>query len=138
MKVGYLWDDPKLENVHTSEVVMDMKHTRSILRLICEINPPLPNEGKHWDMKDELVKWQKTGPKVEEVKSVRYWSDDMSKTAISFSNVTLDILGSYSCIYGDVLATINMLGEINVLYIICGKLLSLFQRPDFLWNEPTW
>ena len=96
MKVGYLWDDPKLENVHTSEVVMDMKHTRSILRLICEINPPLPNEGKHWDMKDELVKWQKTGPKVEEVKSVRYWSDDMSKTAISFSNVTLDILGSYS------------------------------------------
>ena len=131
MKVGYLWDDPKLENVHTSEVVMDMKHTRSILRLICEINPPLPNEGKHWDMKDELVKWQKTGPKVEEVKSVRYWSDDMTKTAISFSNVTLGILGSYSCIYGDVLATINVLGEINVLYIICGKLLSLFQRPDF-------
>ena len=117
---------------------MDMKHTRSILRLICEINPPLPNEGKHWDMKDELVKWQKTGPKVEEVKSVRYWSDDMTKTAISFSNVTLDILGSYSCIYGDVLATINVLGEINVLCIICGKLLSLFQRPDFLWNEPTW
>ena len=47
-------DDPKQENVHTSEVVMDMKHTRSILRLIYEIYPPLPSEGKHWDMKNEL------------------------------------------------------------------------------------
>lgn len=109
VKVGYLWEDPKQENVHTSEVVMDKKHTRSILRLICEIYPGLPSEGKYWDMKDELVRWQKTGPKVEDVKSVRYWSDDMTKTAISFSNITLDILGSYSCIYGDVSATIDVL-----------------------------
>ena len=100
-------DDPKQENVHTSEVVMDMKHTRSILRLIYEIYPPLPSEGKHWDMKNELFQWQKTGLKVEEVKIVCYWSDDMTKMAIYSSNVTLDVPGSYSFTYSDVLDTIN-------------------------------
>ena len=111
MKVGYLWDNPKQENVDTSEVVMDNKHSTSILRLICDILPPLPNDEEHWEKRNELVKWYKMGPKTEEVKNMRYWSNDMSKTAISFSNVTLDILGTYSCFYGDVSANIDILGE---------------------------
>ena len=116
MKVGYLWDDPRQENVDTSEFVMDKNHWKSILRLICEIDPPLPSDGEHWDMRDELVKWYRTGPKREVVKSMRYWSNDMTKTAISFSNVTLDVLGSYSCIYDDVSATIDVLGEKKMTY----------------------
>ena len=111
VEVGYLWENPRLENVHTSEVVMDKERSGSILRLICDITPPLPQGGEHWDKRDEIVKWYKTAPKAEPVKSVRYWSNDMSKTAISFSNVTLDTLGTYSCIYGDVSASIDLLGE---------------------------
>ena len=49
---------------------------------------------------------KKTGPKVE-VKIVCYWSDGMTKMAISSSNVTLDVPGSYSFTYSDVLDTIN-------------------------------
>ena len=111
VEVGYLWEYPRLENVDTSEVVMDKEHSRSILRLICDITPPLPQDGEHWDRRDEIVKWYKTAPKTEPVKSVRYWSNDMSKTAISFSNITLDTLGTYSCIYGDVSVSIDVLGE---------------------------
>ena len=111
VEVGYLWENPRLENVHTSEVVMDKEHSGSILRLICDITPPLAQDGDHWDKRDEIVKWYKTAPKAEPVKSVRYWSNDMSKTAISFSNITLDTLGTYSCIYGDVSASIDVLGE---------------------------
>ncbi|CAH3147937.1 unnamed protein product [Porites evermanni] len=111
VKVGYLWENPRLENVHTSEVVMDKEHSGSILRLICDITPPLPQDGDHRDKRDEIVKWYKTAPKAEPVKSLRYWSNDMSKTAISFSNITLDTLGTYSCIYGDVSASIDVLVE---------------------------
>ncbi|XP_073247884.1 phospholipase B1, membrane-associated-like isoform X3 [Porites lutea] len=111
VEVGYLWENPRLENVHTSEVVMDKEHSGSILRLICDITPPLLQDGEHWDKRDEIVKWYKTAPKAEPVKSVRYWSNDMSKTAISFSNITLDTLGTYSCIYGDVSASIDVLVE---------------------------
>ncbi|CAH3141014.1 unnamed protein product [Porites lobata] len=111
VEVGYLWENPRLENVHTSEVVMDKEHSGSILRLICDITPPLPQGGEHWDKRDGIVKWYKTAPKAEPVKSVRYWSNDMSKTAISFSNITLDTLGTYSCIYGDVSASIDLLVE---------------------------
>ncbi|KAM7443748.1 hypothetical protein ABFA07_007625 [Porites harrisoni] len=111
VEVGYLWENPRLENVHTSEVVMDKEHSGSILRLICDITPPLPQDGEHWDKRDEIVKWYKTAPKAEPVKSIRYWSNDMSKTAISFSNITLDTLGTYSCIYGDVSASIDLLVE---------------------------
>ena len=119
VQVGYLWDNPRLENVHTSEVVMDKEHSGSILRLICGITPPLPSDGEHWENKNELVKWYKVGPKAEKVKNMRYWSNDMSNTAISFSNVTLDILGTYSCIYGDVSASIDVLGEeMNPLMLI--------------------
>ena len=119
VKVGYLWDNPRQENVDTSEVVMDSKHSSSILRLICDILPPLQNDGEHWEKKDELVKWYKTGPKTEEVKKLRYWSSDMTKTAISFSNVTLDTLGTYSCSYGDISATIDVLGKKSIfIYIV--------------------
>ena len=90
---------------------MDKEQGGSILRLICDIAPPLPQDGEHWDKRDEIVRWYKTAPKAEPVKSVRYWSNDMSKTAISFSNVTLDTLGTYSCIYGDISASIDVLGE---------------------------
>ena len=113
VEVGYLWDDPRQENVHTSEVVMEKEHSRSTLRLICGISPPLPTDEDRWDKKNELVKWYKVGPKAETVKKMRYWSSDMTKTAISFSNVTLDVLGSYSCIYGGVSATIDVLGKKN-------------------------
>ena len=113
VEVGYLWDNPRLENVHTSEVVMETEHTTSTLRLICGISPPLPTDEDHWDKKNDLVKWYKVGPKAETVNNMRYWSNDMTKTAISFSNVTLDVLGSYSCIYGDVSATIDVLGKKN-------------------------
>lgn len=117
MKVGYLWDNPRQENVDTSEVVMDSKHSSSILRLICDVLPPLPNDGELWEKKDELVKWYKVGPKTEEVKRMRYWSSDMTKTAISFSDVTLAILGTYSCSYGDISATIDVLGEKSILTV---------------------
>ena len=113
VEVGYLWDDPRQENVHTSEVVMAKEHSRSTLRLICGISPSLPTDEDHWDKKNELVEWYKVGPKAETVKNMRYWSSDMTKTAISFSNVTLDVLGSYSCIYGGVSATIDVLGKKN-------------------------
>lgn len=53
-------------------------------------------------------------PKTEEVKSMRYWSSDMTKTAISFSSVTLDTLGTYSCVYDDVSAAIDVLGKESV------------------------
>lgn len=114
VKVGYLWDVPRHENDDTSEVVMGKEHWTSILRLMCEISPPLPTDGEHWDKRNELVMWKKMAPKREEVKRMRYWSSDMTKTAISFSNVTLDVLGTYSCIYGDLSATIDVLGEENV------------------------
>lgn len=117
VKVGYLWDNPRHENVDTSEVVMDSKHSSSILRLICDILPPLPNDEEHWEKKNELVKWYKTGPKTEEVKRMRYWSSEMTKTAISFSNVTLDTLGTYSCSYGDISATIDVLGKKSVFTV---------------------
>ena len=114
VEVGYLWDKPRLENVHTSEVVMDKQHISSTLRLICGISPPLPTDEDHWDRKNELVKWYKVGPKGETVNRMRYWSSDMTKTAISFPNVTLDVLGTYSCIYGDLSASIDVSGkEIN-------------------------
>ena len=90
---------------------MDKEHSRSILRLICGISPPLPSDEDHWDRRDELVQWFKVALKPETVKSIRYWSSDMSKTAISFSNVTLDILGTYTCSYGDVSASIDVLGK---------------------------
>ena len=92
---------------------MDKERLKSILRLICDILPPLPSDGNHWETRDELVKWYKMAPKTEEVKSMRYWSSDMTKTAISFSNVTLDTLGTYSCVYGGVSAAIDVLGEEN-------------------------
>lgn len=114
VKVGYLWDDPRQENVDTSEVVMDKKLLKSILRLICDISPPLTNDEEHWETRDELVKWYKMSPKTEEVKSMRYWSSDMTKTAISFSSVTLDTLGTYSCVYDDVSAAIDVLGKESV------------------------
>lgn len=117
VKVGYLWDNPRHENVDTSEVVMDSKYSSSILRLICDILPPLPNDEEHWEKKNELVKWYKTGPKTEEVKRMRYWSSEMTKTAISFSNVTLDTLGTYSCSYGDISATIDVLGKKSVFTV---------------------
>jgi len=109
VEVGYLWDKPRLENVHSSEVVMDKQHISSTLRLICGISPPLPTDEDHWDRKNELVKWYKVGPKGETVNRMRYWSSDMTKTAISFPNVTLDVLGTYSCIYGDLSASIDVL-----------------------------
>ena len=122
VKVGYLWEHPRLENVHSSEVVMNKEHSGSILRLICDITPPLPKDGEHWDKRDEIVKWYKTAPKAEPVKSVHYWSDDMSKTAISFSNITLDTLGTYSCIYGDISASIDVLGgEVTCNVILFGS-----------------
>jgi len=114
VKVGYLWDNPRLENPDTSEVVMDKKHSSSILRLICEILPPLPSDEEHWEKRDELVKLYKVGTKTEEVNRMRYWSSDMTKTAISFSNVTLDTLGTYSCSYGNSSATIDVLGEKSI------------------------
>ena len=114
VKVGYLWDNPRQENVDTSEVIMDSKHSSSILRLICDISPPLPNDEEHWEKRDALVNWYKVGPKTEEVKGIRYWSSDLTKTAISFSNVTLDTLGIYSCNYGDISATIGVLGEKSI------------------------
>ncbi|KAL9952909.1 hypothetical protein ACROYT_G040238 [Oculina patagonica] len=109
VKVGYLWENPRQENVDTSEVVMDKKHLNSVLRLICDISPPLPNDEDHWETRDELVKWYKLSPKTEEVKSMRYWSSDMTKTAISFSSVALDTLGTYLCVYDGISAAIDVL-----------------------------
>lgn len=94
---------------------MDSKHSSSILRLICDILPPLPNDEEVWEKRDALVKWYKVGSNTEEVKGMRYWSSDLTKTAISFSNVTLDTLGTYSCNYGDISATIDILGEKSIL-----------------------
>ena len=111
LKVGYLWDNPRKENILTTEVVMDKEHISSTLRLICEVSPALPTDEDHWDNRNEIVKWRKVGPKAESVNSIHYWSSDMTKTAISFSNVTLDILGSYSCTYGDLSSVIDILGE---------------------------
>lgn len=111
VKVGYLWDTPRDENPHTSEVVMEKEHGGSILRLICSISPPLPTDERHWDLRNELVQWYKNGPKTETLENTRYWSNDMTKTAISFAKVTLDVLGSYSCIYGGLSSSIDILGK---------------------------
>ncbi|KAK2567691.1 Phospholipase B1 [Acropora cervicornis] len=99
VKVGYLWDTPRDENLHTSEVVMEKEHGGSVLRLICSISPPLPTDEHHWELRNELVQWYKNGPKGETFENPRYWSDDMTRTAISFVKVTLDVLGTYSCSY---------------------------------------
>ena len=110
--VGYLWEHPlRVENNNASEAIMDHRLTKSVLRLICDISPPLPSDDYHLEKRNELVKWVKVKPKYETVKSIRYWSNDMTKTAISFSNVTLDVLGTYECSYGGVSAFISVLGK---------------------------
>ncbi|XP_068728494.1 phospholipase B1, membrane-associated-like [Montipora capricornis] len=109
VEVGYLWESPRLQNLDTADVVVDKEHLGSTLRLICSISPPLSADEDHWDLKDELVNWYKTGPKTETVKKPRYWSNNMKKTAISFFKVTLDVLGSYSCSYGGLTSSIDVL-----------------------------
>lgn len=109
VKVGYLWDTPRDENLHTSEVVMEKEHGGSLLRLVCSISPPLPTDEHHWELRNELVQWYKNGPKAETIENPRYWSDDMTRTAISFVKVTLDVLGTYSCSYGGLTSSIDVL-----------------------------
>ena len=123
VKVGYLWDTPRDENLHTSEVVMEKEHGGSVLRLICSISPPLPTDEHHWELRNELVQWYKNGPKGETFENPRYWSDDMTRTAISFVKVTLDVLGTYSCSYGGLTSSIDVLGKnlyVRILYVECG------------------
>ena len=116
VKVGYLWDTPRDENLHTSEVVMEKEHGGSLLRLVCSISPPLPTDEYHWELRNELVQWYKNGPKAETIENPRYWSNDMTRTAISFMKVTLDVLGTYSCSYGGLTSSIDVLGK-NYLFL---------------------
>ena len=118
VEVGYLFKTPRLEDNHASEIIITKERLGSVLALLCLIDPPLPNDNDYWDNKNDIVKWSKLAPIPGDVDSVRYWSDDRSKTAVSFSNITLDTLGTYSCSYAGLSQTIDVLGKEECLELI--------------------
>ncbi|KAK3714404.1 hypothetical protein QZH41_020656, partial [Actinostola sp. cb2023] len=107
VEVGFLWEHPRQENHHSAEVVINTQHLKSVLRLICFISPPLPD--KYEDQKNAIVRWDKvTTRRAKPVDGIRFWADDRATMAISLDNVTYDIIGTYTCSYGQLSKSISV------------------------------
>ncbi|KAK3742226.1 hypothetical protein QZH41_008994, partial [Actinostola sp. cb2023] len=107
VEVGFLWEHPRQENHHSAEVVINTQHLKSALRLICFISPPLPD--KYEDQKNAIVRWDKvTTRRAKPVDGIRFWADDRATMAISLDNVTYDIIGTYTCSYGQLSKSISV------------------------------
>ena len=109
VKLGFIWEHPRYENHDAHEAVMTTKD--KTLRLVCVISPPLPQTNVYMDHRDELVMWKKVTPVARKPHSLQFWSASNSRTALSFPNITLDVLGTYSCSYGKITKSIDILGE---------------------------
>lgn len=122
VKLGYIWEHPRYENHNAKEAVMTDKD--KILRLVCVIFPPLPRTDEYINHRDELVTWRKVSPVDRKPNSLQYWSVSHSRTALSFTNVTLDTLGTYSCSYGRISKYINVVGKsafCNLILLLAGQ-----------------
>ncbi|XP_032232892.2 phospholipase B1, membrane-associated [Nematostella vectensis] len=107
VKVGFILEDPKVENHDASEVVLDGSHINSNLHLLCFIEPRLPQGTDYEIHKNDLVKWEKITYTHQAADSIRYWSNDRTKTAISY-NTSFHMIGTYGCYYGTLNKTINV------------------------------
>lgn len=116
VQVGYLFENPRLEDNHASEAVVTKQQLGSVLRLLCFVTPPLPAGDEYWDNRNTIVQWHKVSPVAGDVDSIRYWADDRAKTAISFSQITFDTLGTYSCTYGGLSRTIDVVGKLQLIH----------------------
>ena len=115
VKVGYIWEHPRFESHDALEAIMTERD--KILRLVCVISPPLPQTNEYIEHRNELVKWRKVAPVEHKPSSLQYWSVSNSRTALSFPNITLDVLGTYRCSYGGITKKIDVVGESKMLYL---------------------
>ena len=116
VQVGYLFENPRHEDNDASEAIVTEQQLGSVLTLLCLVTPPLPAGYDYLDHRNNIVKWHKVSPVPGEVDSVRYWADDRAKTAISFPKITFDRLGRYSCSYGGLSRTIDVLGKLQLIH----------------------
>ncbi|XP_031564873.1 phospholipase B1, membrane-associated-like [Actinia tenebrosa] len=132
--VGFLWEHPRQENHHSTRVIIADNHLKSVLSLICFISPPLPHTPEYEDKKNELVRWEKiTTRGAEAVNNVRYWASDRTTVAIKYDNITSDVIGSYTCSYGQLSKLIN----VNVANVDIVKALKMPTMYEEVKNYAT-
>lgn len=81
------------------------------LHLVCEIEPALPLTEEHFRLRNDLVKFEKLYPEHYVLPGKRYWSDNQQKTAVAMDTGSVGLFGTYSCTYGNVKQTVEVLGK---------------------------
>ena len=96
-----------------------MKQGLDHLHLVCDIDPALPLTEEHFSLRNELVKFEKLYPERYVVPGTRYWSDNQMKTAVALDASSHSLFGPYTCTYGSLKHTVEILGTcIASLYCI--------------------
>lgn len=76
--------------------------------------------------KNELVKWEKRMTKGHTVLGgARLWDDDLTTMAVSFENVTYDMIGTFVCSYGQLSKEISVKGKVLIITIVTMNMLAL-------------
>ena len=111
VSLGFIWENPRVEQHDATEVVVD--GSRDELRLTCILTPPLPLTKENYVSRDSIVKWMKVRKTHGNQVRNTFWSDGQDITAISLSKLKLHDLGTYGCSYQSLLKTINITGIDN-------------------------
>ena len=103
------------QDKHTIKLILRQGVHR--LRLVCKINPPLPQTEEHFIVRDDLVRFEKIYPEHYVLEGSRFWSDSQHITAVALEIGHVDLFGTYACVYGEMRATVDILGR-SVVWII--------------------
>lgn len=130
-KDGISYQDKKID-----ELVV--KHGANNLRLLCKVDPPLPKTEEHFALRNHLIRFEKIYPEHYVLTGLRFWTDDLQHTAIALDVGSVELFGTYVCVYGEMRKSVDILGRYDCnLLIALARLRFDFHNYQLLVIMPT-
>ncbi|XP_028405198.1 uncharacterized protein LOC114527690 [Dendronephthya gigantea] len=111
IEISYHWekDGTSYQDKKTDKLVV--KQGANNLRLLCKVDPPLPETEEHFALRNHLIRFEKIYPEHYVLTGLRFWTDDQQRTAISLEVESVELFGTYVCVYGEMRKTVDILAD---------------------------